>query len=364
MTYVGVICGLDLKSLREEELLILRKMAQFWVSAYRRAFRLAFKGKNKKQIYKEIKTWPLLPTRLLSTAQLLAFWSAKGCKEAGIKKPKLEIGKQWLTLAEMGANNIKLDLQSKTIIIKYRRRFLNGPNKHIPNAYGFIQIQLKINRSKLEQLKKAIEEGKKFNFILKIHKWHRKGLVHIQWKETDPRELPERGVKVGIDLNPKVIAVVAINRDGNIVFAKEFSLNNIENLKHDAKVNLIGHTIKKIIEKLEQIFTKNGFTLYVGYLKNMQRYRSSYLHYFAYDIMKKIIISRCAKKKIPLRFVTEYFTSYGRPYKGMSRHIYAAWQIARRGSQLNQKIKRQKRATYKELWGAWKTIANYIRFKP
>jgi len=219
-----------------------------------------------------------------------------------------------------GNRNIQIDLENNKILI-------NDPSKRGKWLEAELYLPKKFSNPNLTC------------YISRIIRKNNKYTVNISWQEPDPPKITVNDGAIGIDTNPDGLAVVEIDKDGNLVKhfyggSQRIQYARQDKRKYDVNIiakNVVDYALKVnkpiILEKLK-FKTPKGTKTY----KKSNRMK----HNFMYAQLVDAVVSRANKYGIPTKLVNPGYTSiigilkYLNMYS-LNRHTAAAFVIARRG---------------------------------
>ncbi|MEX2689614.1 MAG: hypothetical protein Q6351_004750 [Candidatus Njordarchaeum guaymaensis] len=324
--YLPIHTSLDLNSLSEKEKALIYTAGRIFVSVVHRAFQL-LKKDPKAHVYRELKRTPLLTSRTISDAIMMA--------RAMLNREATKINMRPQLYATL-VNNKPYKSAFFPLLLEDNKLFIIVKLKRIatdPRSYIQVKIPVKARKRIRHLLYRIATTSKKFYITQIILEPKPKLILLVRKPNPLKGNFDERKYVVGVDINMDRVAIAVIDRQGKLLFSQSYKYQTrLEN--KGKKYDLVGKAIKNMFEDLKR-FRYINIAIALGYPKNMRLLRAWHNHFFGYRNIARIIIKRALEHPIPIKPVCERNTSKeGRKIKkelGITdTHQAAAYLIALR----------------------------------
>jgi IS605 OrfB family transposase len=212
-----------------------------------------------------------------------------------------------------------------------------------------------------------------YRFVRRNQRWYIKATT----ERPDARISTHRSAgAVGIDLNPHLVAVGAIDRHGNPVKTRHIPLK-VQGRRRAQVTACLSEAVADIVawarsEGVPVVIEKLDFERKKASLREEGIQRARMLSAFAYHRFHALLVSRAAREGVEVIQVNPAFTSviglikFSSGY-GLSRHASAAVAVARRGLKFGERLRSRSafplpaRIRGEHVWKAWGRLSRRLR---
>jgi len=299
--YLPVFANLDINSLSERERELIYAAGKMFVSVVHRAFQILRKN-PKAHVYRELKTVPLLTSRVISDAIMIA----RAMYSRGAKKINMR-AQIYATLVNnkpyKSAFFPIIQIDNKFYILVKLKKIADKPRSYIE-----IKIPIKARKRIRSILHRLSSTTKRFYITQILLEPKPKLVILIRRLNPFRMEFDGRKYVTGIDINMDRIAIATIDRTGKLLFSKSYFYDTrISDKGH--KYDIIGKAIREFYDDMKNKFRYANIVIALGYPKNLRILKAWYNHYFCYQSIARIIIKRAIEWSIPVRPTNERNTS-------------------------------------------------------
>ena len=261
-----------------------------------------------------------------------------GAKEAWRDARSSQYYSQGESANKYGNRHFRLEMTGEKLFLSVR--VVEG------DVVQWIKMEGQYSRTQLNNFRVMAGKGKKTITLLRIKPGEYEARITVSepvFGQEKVWDIPEGNFFAGIDLNLDHLAVVITDRQGQFRDHMTFRYGNLGELPGNKSKPIIGNLAANVVDWLK---SKNVSAVILEDLKIDQLANDSEVYNrrtvpFSYRQIHAALSRRCLRNGISTKIVNPAYTSWIGDLKysqmfGVSRHVAAAYVIARRGLNLQE----------------------------